>query len=173
MWQINPPGAGQVTLHFTKFQTQPDFDVVKVYDPSGNVLLAEISGMYDPPDLPDPVVSASGKMFITFTTDGDTRADGWDAWYATDLVQIDEQPLSDGMEIFPNPASDLIVINVFDAGDQPLTIEILDCQGKTIFNHMMSKTSEQIDVSSLKNGLYFIRGTGKAIHYSTKIIINR
>ena len=174
MWQINPPGAAEVTLHFTKFRTQPDVDVVKVYDPSGNVLLAEISGMYDPPDLPGPVVSTSGKMFITFTTDGDTRADGWDAWYTTDLVEVEAQDeISGDVKVFPNPVSDILNIYAGGIENRMLQVEIIDCRGKTVIRHIMPENTACIDVTDLKQGLYLVMVTGERIHYSTKIMICR
>ncbi|HSG68324.1 MAG TPA: C10 family peptidase, partial [Bacteroidales bacterium] len=86
MWMITPPDATEITLHFTTFDTEAEFDKVKVYDPATQELLAELSGN----ELPGPISSPSGKLFITFSTNYTNTAPGWEAWYETDLVGIEE-----------------------------------------------------------------------------------
>ena len=72
----------------------------------------------------------------------------------TDLTEQSKEMLS----VYPNPAKDFIRINTQEEA------QIYDLNGKTVL-----KGSERINVSSLPNGMYFIKAGSK----STKLIINR
>jgi hypothetical protein len=173
MWQIIPPDAGFVTLNFTKFMTEENNDVLKIYDISNNTLLAEISGTYDPPNLPAPVTSPSGKMFVTFTTNGDTRADGWDAWYETDLVEINEISPTFDVKIYPNPASDRINILAGGVESPGFSIELYNYQGQAVLHQTTSNTNLiQLNVSSIPEGIYLLAIHNCKISEVFKIIIN-
>ncbi|MBV6439983.1 MAG: hypothetical protein EPGJADBJ_01641 [Saprospiraceae bacterium] len=78
-WTIAPPGASSVTLTFTAFETEDNYDFVRVYDgpdASGD-LLGEFSGDALPPAL----TASSGEMYIEFETDFSFTYDGWSANY--------------------------------------------------------------------------------------------
>jgi len=176
MWQILPPGAGSVTLFFTKFDTESDHDLLKVYDLATSSLLATISGHYDAGDPPPPVTSPSGKMFLTFTTNSTVRADGWDAWYLASPVGIDDNENSMGFSIYPNPAKDELILNFNQITGEVSTIEIYNC-----FNRLISKRNftsaegsiKKINVSGLNAGLYFIRVENGDFIYVKKIVVQR
>ena len=100
---INPPGASTVTLYFTEFATEEGFDFLKIYDLATSQVIAELTGSY-PNGVPDPVTSPSGKMFIAFSTNYSGTAEGWSAYYETDLVDVPEMQSQDNIMIYPNPA---------------------------------------------------------------------
>ena len=80
-WLINPPGAYSITLNLQNFATEPDNDVVSVYDGrdnSGN-LLGSFSGI----SIPEYITSSSGSMFIEFVTNSTVAASGWSASYSS------------------------------------------------------------------------------------------
>jgi len=174
MWQIIPPEAATLTLNFTKFQTEEDTDVLKIYDLSTNTLLAELSGIYNPPNLPDPVSSPSGKMFITFTTNGDTRFDGWEAWYETDLVAIEETSSMLNFEVYPNPANESITISINQEVSTSLNIELCNFLGQPIFHEVFTKSGiNQLNVSSVPDGLYLLKIHNADISKTAKVLIRR
>jgi hypothetical protein len=78
-WTINPPGASSVTLNFSSFGTETNFDFVRIYNglDASAPLIGEFSGY----STPGPVTANSGKMFIRFQTDGSVGAGGWTANY--------------------------------------------------------------------------------------------
>ncbi|AWI26510.1 CUB domain-containing protein [Flavobacterium pallidum] len=82
-WLIAPEGAQQITLDFTTFQTEEDYDFVKIYDgPNQN---APLLGSFSGHNLP-PTISTSmgvGAMFIKFTSDDSINDTGWTADYTT------------------------------------------------------------------------------------------
>ena len=111
MWKIIPPQAQSVTLNFSAFDTEPFADRVRIYDLESEELLADYSGTYPATNLPAPVTSESGKMFVAFTTNGSITSAGWEAIYNAVTTGIDNTLQSDSQyRIFPNPANDRITI---------------------------------------------------------------
>ncbi|MDD4603466.1 MAG: C10 family peptidase [Bacteroidales bacterium] len=83
-WLIAPDDSiDNITLKFTRFNTAVG-DVVNVYDgaDASAPLLGTFSGALT--SMPS-VISTGSKMFITFTSDGSTTAQGWMATYTTAL----------------------------------------------------------------------------------------
>jgi Zn-dependent metalloprotease len=80
-WLIKPAGATQITLNFTSFSTEANYDTVFVYDgPSAAFpLLATWWGNTLPPTL----ISTGGAMFIRFTSDISNTDSGWAANYTS------------------------------------------------------------------------------------------
>jgi len=174
MWQIIPQGAASTTLYFTKFDTEQDFDLLKVYNLANNTLLATISGHYDAGNPPPPVTSPSGKMFITFTTNSTVRADGWDAWYLASSVGIDENDYEAVFSIHPNPAKDELFVNIPDLSDKNPEVKILNCLGKIIFSKQDLSSTENLvtlDISHLADGLYFVQIKNNNVNLIKKLII--
>ncbi|GAA0725817.1 hypothetical protein GCM10009430_32050 [Aquimarina litoralis] len=66
------------------------------------------------------------------------------------------------MKIFPNPVSDMLNVEFQefpDNNESLATVKILDINGKTLFSKkcIIDKTDHKIDVSNLKDGLYFLK----------------
>lgn len=156
IWMISPPGASELTVYFSDFHTEAEYDYVKIFDLATQELLAIYSG-----DItPDPVTSESGKMSIRFTTNGSITAPGWDAYYETDLVSIDENPAEETLNLFPNPAKDQITLT-FEAGtDQIVTIRILSISGQEVMKQEINATDGKntlsINTGHIDSGLYLI-----------------
>jgi hypothetical protein len=63
---------------------------------------------------------------------------------------------SDGLKIFPNPVKDILTVDCRYCYEKLIKIDVLDLTGRKIFTELNSKT---VNVSSLKNGIYFLRIT--------------
>ncbi len=84
-WLIQPVSAASITLHFTQFATELDYDSVAVYD--GMSAAGRFLGKFSGTSLPADIVATSGAMFIRFTTDVSLNAAGWAAnWTCTNNV---------------------------------------------------------------------------------------
>lgn len=94
-WVIAPPGAEQITLNFTSFDTETDFDTVLVYDGPDDThdLLAVWWGTSLPPTI--KTTSGVGAMCIKFVSDDNTTGGGWSANYTSSGVT----PSCDGAQI--------------------------------------------------------------------------
>ncbi|PHR27766.1 MAG: hypothetical protein COA38_12910 [Fluviicola sp.] len=77
------------------------------------------------------------------------------------------------VQVFPNPATDLIAVQVLDLVKEDLKVELVDISGKTV-NEMYihaGSTIAYFDVQSVYAGIYFIRISNEAFNKMTKIII--
>lgn len=77
----------------------------------------------------------------------------WDTSNCSTILSTDNQITNDNFSIYPNPASNNItILGVEDL--QKVTISIFNLNGQTLSN-IQSPTN--IDISSLSNGVYFIK----------------
>ena len=71
-------------------------------------------------------------------------------WEASVTVSVNEIPLEDNIQIFPNPTKNIFHIR----GDNITQIEILNMSGALIFKN---NSTTRIDMSNYKNGIYLVR----------------
>jgi len=172
LWKIQPPGVAAVALYFTKFNTEANYDKVKVYDFATGDLLAEYSGNYTTASPPPPVLSPSGKMFITFNTNGSIRDDGWEGWYESYMVGRDDDP-NGSVQVFPNPANSLCWLRLpesFRSGIARMT----DLNGRILRTIQITKASEEllaIDINGLKPGVYLLRLIGGETAATVRLLV--
>jgi len=78
-----------------------------------------------------------------------------------------------GINVFPNPVSDELVVNTLKISSAVLTIT--DITGRKIFKTVTSGNIQQIDVSSFKEGVYILNLQNPEIGLNTsrQIIVNR
>jgi hypothetical protein len=96
------------------------------------------------------------------------------ACYYTDFgVGIDDSEDQEllSVEAFPNPATDLINIVPGTAGKYD--IEIIDLTGKTVMKQSMNAKQQQIDITHLQSGMYFLRVRDDQNHSSTHKVIKK
>lgn len=74
---IQPSGGGSITLSFTSFEYESNYDFLYVYDGtnSSGTLLGRFSGSSRPSD----VTATSGAMYIVHTSDRNVKRDGFSA----------------------------------------------------------------------------------------------
>ena len=72
------------------------------------------------------------------------------------------------MSVYPNPAKDKLIIKLPQAVDQ-LNINIFNALGEL---QIQSQVNE-IDISQLKNGLYYVTAKGANFSATQKIIVQK
>lgn len=72
-------------------------------------------------------------------------------------IGIEENKLENQLKVFPNPTNGLLQIK-FSGNTNQLNYQIIDVSGKLLKEETF-RTEKQIDLSHLKNGLYFLRFT--------------
>lgn len=82
-WRIQPIGAEQITVAFTSFNLASG-DTVYLH--AGTNAGAPLLGKYHGTALPAPIVHAGGAVFVRFTTNASTVAQGWDLTYTTEAT---------------------------------------------------------------------------------------
>jgi len=85
-WLIQPTNAKTITLNFTAFDTELNYDGVIVYDGSNNT--APVLGRFSGTTLPPAVTSTTGSMYIEFLSDEALRSNGWTANYTSTKPSI-------------------------------------------------------------------------------------
>ncbi|OJV24262.1 MAG: hypothetical protein BGO32_04440 [Bacteroidetes bacterium 37-13] len=85
-WLIQPPNATAITLSFVDFNTEQNKDGVVVYDGANNS--ASILGRFSGNNIPNPITTTGGSMFIEFASDATIRGEGWTANYTSTIPVI-------------------------------------------------------------------------------------
>jgi hypothetical protein len=155
LWMIAPPGAGEVRLYFDSFHTEETYDYLQVFDASGTEI-ARLSG----DTMPPPIVTSSGKMSLKFSTNSSVTAPGWEAWYETDLVMVNEYSIEQHLEVYPNPASQHVYVSWESEEIKQVNLRITDMSGREyrgfITNSVPGMNSFRLDLEGLQKGLYLL-----------------
>jgi hypothetical protein len=89
---------------------------------------------------------------------------------ATFMKHTDIKIITD-VNIYPNPATDNITIQLINPKQSIKSISIFDLQGKEVINKQLNSKQLQLDVSSLSSGVYLIRGeTNTGLSFSRKFV---
>lgn len=84
LWRIAPAGAGSVTLNFSSFDTEQDWDYLFIYD--GANVTDPLIGQYSGTTSPGTITSSGGALLIEFRSDCATQGIGWEAtWTSTGI----------------------------------------------------------------------------------------
>ena len=152
-WIINPDveNLELIRLTFTKFDLAEN-DVLKIYKSAvqngGLELIGEYTSINRPPYMIDNW--GGDKFYITFETNGEGQAEGWEIRYVTQTSDVTTNKLNN-INIYPNPAQNKInITGIIDSN-----IAIYDIYGKLIkeFSNIDSTT---INISDMSDGVYFI-----------------
>ena len=173
MWKIQPDYAFSTTLYFDNLDTEANTDVVKVYNLANQQLLATISGN----EIPDPIVSTSGKFFITFNTNSSNRGQGWKISYASSNVGLNETEKNTltNLNIYPNPASKQINL-AFDAQNTTsVVVSLVNVAGMKVYSETLTSFggsyNQAINVTDFAKGIYFLNIRSENGNVIKKIVI--
>jgi endonuclease I len=77
------------------------------------------------------------------------------------------------VKVFPNPASDVVTIDLYKIGSVKTVISITDISGKLVLRKDFSGNSAIIDVKNYNPGLYIISIKSGNKVYRTKLVVSR
>jgi Zn-dependent metalloprotease len=168
-WLIEPPNANSITLSFTSFNTESEYDGVVVYDGKDNT--SNVIGKFTGQGIPTPVTSSGGKMFLEFFTDPALREDGWNANYtSTIFTGLDNLNYNTKINLLPNPSTG--IFNIHSSVEKNLMATIYDLLGKQVSKqYSISKGSNEVNVKYLSKGVYLIRYDLEGSLFNQRIII--
>jgi len=158
-WHIKADASAKITLFFTKFEVEENYDLLTIYDPITNppTILAEYSGFTIPP----PVTSISGEMLITFISDEALIYDGWEAEYSINGLGIGDHEQDQNFNIYPNPAHNMIRIDLSETDIKyPAHIEIISLTGNVIYDELLTSSFDNtiyLYNRELPKGMFFIK----------------
>lgn len=81
IWTIEPINVASVTLDFTAFNLEADYDFLFIYD--GNSIDAPLIGKFTGTNSPGSITSTGGALTIEFRSDCATTSPGWEANYTS------------------------------------------------------------------------------------------
>ena len=115
----------------------------------------------------DPAVSGDGTFVLTYmVTDTNTCSNTDTAMIVvsncTGITGNQASTIQD-IAVYPNPASEMVTIAINNAGFTQLLINIVDIQGKQVYNELDKNVSaaykKEINIEGFAKGVYYIRLT--------------
>lgn len=83
LYLISPNGASTVTLNFSQFNLENNWDYLRIYD--GNNLSAPLLGKYTGTNNPGTILSSGNSLLVEFRSDCNTTAAGWAASWTSNI----------------------------------------------------------------------------------------
>ena len=80
---------------------------------------------------------------------------------------------SDLFSIYPNPATDIVTLNVDNVNNADFTLNIYNVIGKLVRSELLKQNQQQINVGDLSNGTYMIEINSKELIERQKLTIQR
>jgi N-acetyl-anhydromuramyl-L-alanine amidase AmpD len=90
LWLIQPANASTITVNFTSFNIENNWDYLFIYN--GSTTDAPLIGKYTGTNSPGNITSTGGSLLIEFRSDCATTAAGWEATFTSTIVTIDNAP---------------------------------------------------------------------------------
>lgn len=171
-WKINPAGAGSVTLVFTGFDLPDSLDVLRIFDQATSELLATYTGS----QIPEPVTAFSGKMLLMFYTNKSVTGQGWEGYYTSSLVGMDEtNKEKPELIISPNPALNHFKVEYFCPVPENARFTINSVSGSKVYDELRflkkGKNTFQIDSGIWESGIYLLQMKSLTTMITRKIIV--
>jgi len=91
IWTISPLNATSITMNFTSFNLESNYDFLFIYD--GSSIDDPLIGIYTGTTSPGSITSTGGSLTIEFRSDCATTAAGWEANY-TSVISSAEPPVT-------------------------------------------------------------------------------
>jgi len=127
LWLIAPTNASTVTLNFTSFDLEINYDYLFIYD--GDSIGAPLIGQYSGTASPGSITSSGATLLLEFRSDCGTTASGWIANYTS--VPQDNLP----------PATNIVSNGVWQTTD--FTVDFVDTDAETSIKERYYLVSEK------------------------------
>ena len=127
LWLFQPNNATSITLNFTSFSTELNYDYMFIYD--GNSIDAPLIGQYSGTTSPGTITSTSGSILVEFRSDCGTTSAGWAVnWTSvvpntvpptTSIANLNDWKTADWNVSFTDNAVTSVSAKYFLAGAKP------------------------------------------------------
>ena len=75
------------------------------------------------------------------------------------------------VQLYPNPAKDLVTIEIASRVSSPANISIFNAEGRVVKQEIVEPGQSQMNVGSLKQGIYFVKIQNTELNETLKLII--
>jgi hypothetical protein len=148
LWLFQPLNSSSITLDFTSFNIELDWDYLYLYD--GDNIGSSLIGVYTGTNSPGIITSSGPSLLVEFRSDCATTAPGWEVNYTSTSLDISNLSELNSVQLYPNPASGIVKI---DGITTPVDVQIYDVTGK-LCQH--NSDVNQFNVYSLAEGFYSV-----------------
>lgn len=93
--------------------------------------------------------------------------------YNPSTANIYDKTFTNRISVFPNPASDLIAIQLSGVNERDVKLSLKDSRGRTVAVHIMyaGQTIAYFDVATLYKGVYFVHFESSDKAKAIKVIV--
>lgn len=88
----------------------------------------------------------------------------------SDVAEHDNNRL---LTIFPNPASDIITLNIDTKNNSALTMDIYTITGELVRAETLKQNQQQVTISDLSNGIYLVSIKSNELTETKKLVIQK
>lgn len=111
------------------------------------------------------------QVFQYYYVNGTT----WGTPYICDSLLLSNKitGLNEEINIFPNPANNIIYIDSQNNITDDFTLQIFDMQDRLLLKKQITDRNQQIDIYSVPKGIYIVKLKGQKTNKNFKLIISR
>jgi hypothetical protein len=148
---IEVADAADITITFTDFELEVNYDYLKILDPSNpNQPLDRFTGF----SLPPSKTYSGNRLLLHFHSDYRDNFRGWQLVYQATPSAIPE--LESGITVYPNPVSDFLIIDWQAQNSSNYYYQIYHPNGSVLRSGEVGSVPAQIDISAFARGIYYL-----------------
>lgn len=167
-WLIQPTNANTITLSFSSFDTEFNYDGVIVFD--GTNSSAPVLGQFTGTTLPTSVTSSGGSMFVAFISDESFRSNGWYASYTSTILSSDTFDYNNSIKLYPNPTTSKVFFDNTNSNFNEVVIYNYLGQEVGKIEFLEKLNNQEIDLFSFAKGMYILKFKNENSNQSFRII---
>ena len=115
-----------------------------------------------------------GSIDLQWTVKADNG--GQEEWAQSKFLITFERNILDGLvsatqvaRIFPNPANGVIHVQMEGAANQ---MSLIDMTGKVVYSNAQPSANQEINISTLNNGVYVLQIVQNGKTYQARVVVN-
>jgi hypothetical protein len=176
-WKLSDIYADTIYLSFDKFDIQHG-DYLKIKNIYTNELIYSFNNDNDPKGQLLKIALNGINLELATNNDGKTGR-GFLAAYGSNVnritVNVSNRDALQQFNLYPNPTDGLVQIYYSGATDNQVSVTLISPMGNLLMKEQLKTQNgiinEQLDFSSMKNGIYYLIMIDKNIRYMKKVVI--
>lgn len=166
---IRPEHNGQkVSVNFLVFKTQPNADILSVYD--GTSSSAPLIGSFSGSELPDSITATNpeGALTFSFVSNAYVNFSGWVATLTCIGGESVDEDITTSVKVYPSPNNGIFSIEACGRNRYAIYNNLGHCLKTGNF-----EDNTQITATDLPEGLYLLKVIGESGSKVEKLIIEK
>lgn len=110
---------------------------------------------------------------LSSVCDLNTAIDDVNTFYKSKILNVPKRLEETSFSIYPNPASNRVVIELETSLTDKSNIEVIDAQGRTLYKRVANSKQVEINTSNFLSGFYMVRVSNSSSFAMQKLLITR